>query len=81
MDRHLYLSEDKTRLVEEGDPAVGWLWASPGQRVPRKDALRLGAIQPDPPDPDPAPVVTGPEVKQMPPPANKQRLPEANKRT
>lgn len=77
MDRHLYLSEDKMRLVEEGDPAVGWLWCSPGQRVPRKDALRLGAIQPDPPDP--APAVTGPEAKQMPPPLNKQRRVEGNK--
>lgn len=75
MDRHLYLSEDKTRLVAEGDPAAGWLWCSPGQRVPRKEALRLGAIQPDP---EPETGVT-PQVKQMAAPANKQRAPGTDK--
>lgn len=75
MDRHLYLSEDKTRLVSEGDPAAGWLWCSPGQRVSRKEALQLGAIQADP---EPETVVAA-QVKQMLPSANKQRVPGANK--
>lgn len=43
---HLYLTEDKTRVVKEGDPASRWLWASPGQEVTRADAQRLGVIAP-----------------------------------
>lgn len=44
---HLYLTEDRSRVVKEGDPASRWLWASPGTSVPRAEALRLGAIQPE----------------------------------
>lgn len=68
VDRHLYLTEDKSRVVEEGDPASGSLWAAPGQRVSRTEAIRLGAI------PDPALA-----VKQASPLANKQRPPAVNK--
>lgn len=43
-DRHLYLTEDGSRVVEEGDPAGRWLWAGPGTEVPKSDAEKLGAI-------------------------------------
>ncbi|MFF5445489.1 hypothetical protein [Streptomyces sp. NPDC012888] len=69
IDRHLYLTEDRTRVVEEGDPASRWLWASPGTQVSRAEAVRLGAI-------------SG-EAEQAPTPerteAPKQRSPRSNK--
>lgn len=74
IDRHLYLTEDKGRVVEEGDPAGRWLWASPGQQVARRDAERLGALTPA----DTAPV-EAPQEKQAQPPTNKQRRPGTNK--
>lgn len=73
IDRHLYLTEDKGRVVEEGDPAGRSLWAAPGQQVPRREAERLGAIQPEPLLAPPA------EEKQEVPQANKRRRPAANK--
>lgn len=45
VDRHWYLTESKTRVVEEGDPEGRWLWASPGTAVPLREAIRLGAVQ------------------------------------
>lgn len=74
VDRHLYLTEDKDRVVEEGDPAGRWLWAAPGSEVPRVDAERLGAIKPEV-ESAPAPV----EPKQRLPRANKQRAAAENK--
>lgn len=65
VDRHLYLTEDGRSVVEEGDPAGRWLWASPGTAVPRADAERLGAVE------RPA--------KQRQTPASKQRTKPANK--
>lgn len=59
VDRHLYLTGDKTRVVEENDPAGRTLWATPGMEVDRAEAERLGAIKV--------------EAKQKPAPANKQR--------
>lgn len=43
--QHWYLTEDKTRVVEEGHPDGRWLWAAPGTPVKLSDALRLGAVQ------------------------------------
>lgn len=43
--QHWYLTEDKTRVVEEGHPDGRWLWASPGTVVKLSDALRLGAVK------------------------------------
>jgi hypothetical protein len=72
---HWYLTEDKTRVVREGDPESRWLWASPGTQVPRADAVRLGAIAP--------PVVVA-EPAAAPEPAKaepvKSRKPSANKK-
>lgn len=69
--RHLYLTEDRSRVVEEGDPAGRWLWASPGQQMARREAERLGALAPVPDPPA--------EEKQVAPPVTKQRKPAANK--
>lgn len=44
VDRRLYLTEDKQRVVEEGDPDGRWLWAGPGKQVPLAQAKLLGAI-------------------------------------
>lgn len=72
VDRHLYLTEDRSRVVEEGDPAGRWLWASPGQEVTRRDAEQLGAVKSAPePKPD--------EPKQRAPRANKQRAKPTDK--
>lgn len=51
---HWYLTEDKARVVREGDPDGRWLWASPGTAVPRAEALRLGALEAEEPEPEPA---------------------------
>lgn len=79
IDRHLYLTEDGTKVVAEGDPAGRWLWAAPGQEVPRKEAERLGAIQPEPEtEPEPEAEVK-PQPKQRTPRTNKARRPAAAK--
>lgn len=64
IDRHLYLTEDESRVVEEGHPDGRWLWARPGLEVPREDAERLGAVKP---------------AKEAKPPANKARKAPENK--
>jgi hypothetical protein len=72
VDRHWYLTEDGSRVVEENDPACRWLWASPGTEVPRADAVRLGAAKTDPPAaPEPAPEVVA-DTKARSAPPNKQ---------
>lgn len=77
IDRHLYLTEDRSRVVEEGDPASRFLWAAPGDEVSRSEAVRLGAVKakaeqaPDP-EPEEAP-------KQRTPRANKARQASSNK--
>lgn len=73
IDRHLYLTEDESRVVEEGDPAGRWLWASPGQEVRRRDAEQFGAVKPAP-EPEPEP-----EAKARPAAANKARRKPADK--
>jgi hypothetical protein len=73
VDRHLYLTEDKSRVVEESDPASRWLWATPGMQVPLAEAERLGAVKANSEaEPAEAP-------KQRTPAQNKQRKPRENK--
>ncbi|MER7002211.1 hypothetical protein ABT297_04070 [Dactylosporangium sp. NPDC000555] len=72
--QHWYLTEDKTRVVPEGDTSGRWLWAAPGSEVNRAEAERLGAV----PRPEPEPAgddASGEPVepKQRRAPANKQR--------
>lgn len=42
LDRRLYLTEDRSRLVEDGDPAARWLYGVKDQRVNAVEAERLG---------------------------------------
>lgn len=88
VDRHWYLTEDKTRVVPEGDPESRWLWASPGTQVPRRDALRLGALKEEPAPVEEAAVADEPEKAPEPEPETpaeepaveeKQAKPAANK--
>jgi hypothetical protein len=76
VDRHLYLTEDKSRVVEESDPASRWLWATPGMQVPLAEAERLGAVKADG-EAEPVEPVEAP--KQRAPAQNKQRKPRENK--
>jgi hypothetical protein len=48
--RRLYLSRDKARVVEEGDPEAGFLLAGAGAEVPEEDVKRYQLR--DLPDPD-----------------------------
>lgn len=90
VDKYWYLTEDRTRVVEEGHPESRWLWASPGTQVPRRDALRYGALveeveaavaepepetEPDKADEDKAPA----EEKQAKPATNKAAKKAPNK--
>lgn len=83
IDRHLYITEDKSRVVEEGDPAGRWLWASPGQEMPRAQAERLGALKAatsEPAaEPEGAEAETGPEPAEVPEPQAKARRKPADK--
>jgi hypothetical protein len=47
-DRKLWLTEDGSRVVEDGDPDAGTLYATPGYQVSDADAERFGlkAAQP-----------------------------------
>lgn len=80
VDRHLYLTEDRDRVVEENDPASRFLWAAPGDVVPRSEAERLGAIKPERKTAEEAPEPEA-EPKQRAPRTNKARRPAADKGT
>lgn len=54
VDRHLYLTEDKSRVVEEGDAEARFLWAAPGRQVPMAQAILLGAVDGESVDDAPA---------------------------
>ncbi len=41
-DRRLYVDKDKTRVVEEGDPAGSWLLYAVGRRIGAGDVKRYG---------------------------------------
>lgn len=42
VDRRLWLTADRERLVEDGDPEAAFLFATPGKRIPRDQAERYG---------------------------------------
>lgn len=77
IDRHLYLTEDGSRVVEEGDPAGRWLWAAPGTEVSRVEAERLGAVERPRVEQPPADPPEPPKARTT--PANKARRPAADK--
>ncbi|MEV0616191.1 hypothetical protein AB0I81_22950 [Nonomuraea sp. NPDC050404] len=74
IDRRLYLVEDKSRVVEAGDPDARWLLCAAGGEVSRADAERYGLLDEPKPEPEPEP-----EEKAATAPANKSRRPSANK--
>lgn len=39
------LTEDRKRVVPEGDPEARWLHWIPGDEVPLEEAQRLGAVK------------------------------------
>ena len=41
-DRRLYLSPDKSRVIEEGDKGAGWLFATPGSQITESAASAYG---------------------------------------
>lgn len=41
-DRYLYLNADKTKVIEEGDPAARFVLAGPGSTIPDEDVKRYG---------------------------------------
>lgn len=41
-DRRLYLTADKARVVEDGDPSAAFLFATPGVVIPAAEATALG---------------------------------------
>lgn len=41
----LYLNADQTKVVEEGDPEAAFLFTTPGKRVSKEDAERLGLVK------------------------------------
>ncbi len=41
VDKRLYYTADKARVVEEGDPEAAFLYATPGQDVPADEYRRL----------------------------------------
>ncbi|MFT2016297.1 hypothetical protein ACMA1D_10705 [Streptomyces sp. 796.1] len=64
VNRHLYLTEDRCRVVEEGDPAGRWLHWAPGHLVPQDEYERL--LRPAP-------------KRRGRPPGSKSRTPSENK--
>ena len=68
LDRTLWLTADREKVVEDGDPRAAFLLGTAGKDVPDAEAQRLG--------------ITGkkaPAAKQAPEPANKARSAPANK--
>lgn len=41
-DRRLYLTGDKSRVVEEGDTSSAWLFAAPGSDISQADVKAYG---------------------------------------
>lgn len=72
VDRTLWLTADRCRVVEDGDPEAAFLLATAGKDVPDVEAARLGLLGGS----RPAAVV---EEKQAEESANKQAAPAPNK--
>ena len=44
-DERLWLTEDKTEVVKDGNPKAATLYASPGTRIPEEAAIRFGLVK------------------------------------
>ena len=42
LDRKLWLTEDRSRVVEDGDPEAAFLLGTAGKEIPDDEAERLG---------------------------------------
>lgn len=42
VDRRLWLNADRSTVVEDGDPAAAFLWATPGDEVDDEHATQVG---------------------------------------
>ena len=49
INRRLFLTADRERVVEAGDPDAAFLYATPGKRIPADEAERYGLLG-DPPE-------------------------------
>ncbi|MGR6922560.1 hypothetical protein ACU635_50615 [[Actinomadura] parvosata] len=77
ISQRMYLTEDKSRAVPEGDPEARHLLCAAGGEVSRADAERYGLLDEPKPEPEPEPEPV--EEKVAPAPANKARGRAANK--
>ena len=44
INRRLFLTADRSRVVEAGDPEAAFLYATPGKRIPTDEAERYGLL-------------------------------------
>jgi hypothetical protein len=72
-DRRLYLTADRSQVVEEGDPRAALLLVCKGGTLDEKTAKQYGLIKEEaPPEPEPPAVEPEPESKAIEgPPENK----------
>ena len=66
LDRRLWLTADRDRVVEEGDPDAAFLLGTAGKEIPDAEAERLG-------------LTAKPQAKQSAPAEDKQAAEPANK--
>lgn len=71
-DRRLWLTADRERVVEEGDPEAAFLFATPGKEISDADAEKYG-LKPAKAKAAEAKQAEPAEDKQAPAPANKAR--------
>lgn len=63
-DRRLFLTADKTRVVEEGDAEAAYLFATPGSPIALEDATRYGLLAPVVEEAEPATAEASPPEKR-----------------
>lgn len=71
VDRKLWLTADRSALVEDGDEAAAFLWATPGDEVSAEDAALVGYA--------PVKAVSAPANKAVKKAPNKSRKASSNK--
>lgn len=85
IDRRLYLTADRSRAVEEGDPEAATLLCPAGGEVPHATAARYGLLAESQPEPTSAPEAEPEKRAPTTPnkaarrPADKSRTPEGDK--
>lgn len=87
MDRRMYLTEDRSRAVPDGDPEARFLLCAEGGELPQADARRYGLLEAktddkadDEPQAQPGEgPPEGPAAKRSRRPADKSRRPAADK--